>query len=133
MTYNILNKEFNIAISYSSLIMESNLCEICEASEAIIKCQDCKRNILYCQKCYLLSHFTDNKKNHTAINLTAKSINSHDINNLCSEHNTIKDYICRNCMKTVCGNCILIGTHKGHNYTSFKDYIGEINLRYTNQ
>eukprot|EP01022_Parablepharisma_sp_SALTPOND_P018540 TRINITY_DN303_c0_g1_i3.p4 TRINITY_DN303_c0_g1~~TRINITY_DN303_c0_g1_i3.p4 ORF type:complete len:371 (+),score=41.62 TRINITY_DN303_c0_g1_i3:142-1254(+) len=97
------------------------LCNICDAYEAALYCEDCPRFHLYCEDCYKASHKADNKKHHKIekYNPESKAIFEEIY---CQYHpKKVKEYACLTCNAPVCSDCIILGKHKGHHTDSFEN------------
>ncbi len=98
-----------------------SLCDICESSPVAIECLECKHNTRLCVSCYASSHRGPGKKSHRVSTLTpgaSLSLPSPQ----CKVHpDEARKFVCRQCRVTVCGSCLLVGTHKGHDAVPFGD------------
>eukprot|EP01022_Parablepharisma_sp_SALTPOND_P018547 TRINITY_DN303_c0_g2_i3.p1 TRINITY_DN303_c0_g2~~TRINITY_DN303_c0_g2_i3.p1 ORF type:complete len:418 (+),score=56.22 TRINITY_DN303_c0_g2_i3:142-1395(+) len=96
------------------------LCNICDAYEAALYCEDCPKFHLYCEDCYNASHKADNKKHHKVekYNPESKAVFAAIY---CKDHpKKEKEYVCLKCDESVCSDCVILGKHKGHSTGSFE-------------
>ena len=89
------------------------LCQICKATIAILKCQECSQFL--CEGC---------SQKHDKL----KTFADHHIHKLCSKHeDCIAAYLCVRCVRSVCSTCILM-EHSEHEVEikPFKNGLNEI-------
>jgi len=98
-------------------------CEYCDECDATCYCTDCKCK--YCDDCFANGHrgkkFASHEKSplendDAPISTTAKI-------HVCSTHPSKSiEYYCNKCFMLTCGDCSLIGAHKGHDHISLQEY-----------
>jgi len=110
-------------------------CDVCEG-KAEHHCKNCTRNRYYCKPCFDQAHLGNaNRSNHQALPID-DDIDTIVENVICTLHpDKEKGYVCLNCDKTVCSDCIAFGDHIGHKMGNFKiglEKLGEKFERHSN-
>ena len=101
----------------------NNLCEVCDDRPATIHCTVCLKNKLYCEECFKVSHNTNSKKSHKSEKYVPSTQDQNVFPSVafCSKHpKEEKKYCCMACNASVCGDCIALGNHKGHEVSTIQ-------------
>ena len=108
----------------------NELCDICGTKKPEVYCENCIRNHLYCEDCFEFVHKSDEKKAH--IKQPFDKAENSTIS--CSDHpKKLLEFACIKCGVLTCGECIVIGKHRGHPGGTIKEAFKKFSSRYESQ